>query len=91
MVTVTSENLRHQLGGLIDRVVAHNERLAVTRRGKRVMALVPIEDLDFMEQILDALEDEMDLPVIKQRIREYERTGDAITLEEFEKELRAGG
>ncbi len=89
MVTVTSEDVRHQLGELINRVAYRNERMAVTRRGKRVMALVPIEDLEFMESVLDALEDEIDLPTIKKRLEKYERTGDAITLEEFEKELRA--
>jgi len=84
--TLTSEEVRLNLGELINRVRYRNERLRVTRRGKPVMALVPIEDLEFMEKVLDALEDEIDLPVIRQRLREFEETGEGIPWERIKAE-----
>lgn len=85
--TVTSEEVRLNLGELINRVKYRNERVRVTRRGKPVMALVPLEDLEFMERVLDALEDEIDLAVIKQRLREYEATGEGVPWEQVKAEL----
>jgi prevent-host-death family protein len=84
--TVTSEEARLGLGDLINRVLYRNERLRVTRRGKPVMALVPIEDLEFMEKMLDAIEDELDLPLIKERLREFEETGEGIPWEQIKAE-----
>jgi len=83
MTTVTSEELRDGLGELINRVKYHQERMKVTRRGKPVMALVPLEDLEFMEKVLDALEDEYDLPIVKKRLEEYRRTGKGIPWEQI--------
>lgn len=84
--TVTSEDVRLNLGELINRVHYRNERVRVTRRGKPVIALVPLEDLEFMEKVLDALEDELDLPVIKQRLKEFEETGEGIPWEQIKAE-----
>lgn len=77
--TVTSEEVRLNLGELINRVHYRNERLRVTRRGKPIVALVPLEDLEFLENVLDALEDELDLPVVKKRLQEWEETGEGIS------------
>jgi hypothetical protein len=50
------------------------------------MALVPIEDLEFMEKVLDALEDEIDLPVIKERLRDFEEGGRGIPWDQIKAE-----
>lgn len=84
--SVTSEELRLGLGELINRVKYRNERVRVTRRGKPVMALVPVEDLELLEKVLDALEDEADLPVVKERLKRYEETGEAIPWERIKAE-----
>jgi len=42
------------------------------------MAFVPLEDLELLENVLDVLEDEVDLPVIKERLRDFEKTGEGI-------------
>ena len=75
MTTVTSEEVRDQLGEIINRVAYGRERMIVTRRGKKLAALVPMEDLELLEQVLDALEDQIDLPLVKQRLAEVEREG----------------
>lgn len=83
---VTSEEVRLTLGELINRVRYRGERVRVTRRGKPVMALVSVEDLEFLENVLDALEDDIDLPVIKERLREFEETGEGISWEQIKAE-----
>jgi prevent-host-death family protein len=85
MTTVTSEEVRDSLGELINRVKYHQERMKVTRRGKPVMALVPLEDLKFLED-MDAYEDALDLPIVRQRLEEFDRTGIAIPWEQVKAE-----
>lgn len=84
--SVTSEELRLGLGDLINRVKFGNERVRVTRRGKPVMALVSVEDLEILEKVLDALEDELDLPVVRERLKHFEETGEAIPWEHIKAE-----
>jgi prevent-host-death family protein len=76
--SVTSEEVRLSLGELINRVHYRNERVKITRRGKPVVALVSIEDLEFLEKVLDALEDEIDLPLIRERLKEFEESGEGV-------------
>ena len=85
-VSVTSEELRLGLGELINRVKYGNERLRVTRRGKPVMALVSVEDLELLEQVLDAIEDEIDLPIVKKRLKHFDETGEGIPWEQIKAE-----
>lgn len=85
MTTVTSEQVRDQLGEIINRVAYGHERMIVTRHGKKIAALVPIEDMDLLEQMLDALEDQLDIPIIKERLAEAER-GDTIPWESIKAE-----
>ncbi len=83
MTTVTSEEVRDGLGELINRVSYLHERMRVTRRGKPVAALVPLEDLEFLEQVLEAIEDERDLPAIRERLKRFDETGEAVPWEKI--------
>lgn len=85
-INVTSEELRLGLGELINRVKYGNERVRVTRRGKPVMALVSVEDLELLEKVLDAIEDEIDLPVVRKRLKRYQETGEGIPWEQIKAE-----
>lgn len=84
--SVTSEEVRLNLGDLINRVLYRGERVTVTRRGKPVMAMVTMEDLQLLEKALDALEDEIDLPVILERLKEFEQTGEGIPWKQIKAE-----
>ena len=86
MVTVSSEQVRDGLGELINRVAYGGERVMVTRRGKKVVGIITAEELELLEAVLDAIEDEIDIPLVKERIAEMEREG-GIPLEQLEKEL----
>lgn len=43
------------------------------------MALVPLQDLELLEKVIDALEDDVDLPLIKERLQSFEETGEGIS------------
>ena len=87
MVTVSSEELRDGLGELINRVACGGERVMVTRRGKKIVGIISAEELELLEEALDAIEDEIDIPLIKERMAEIER-GEFVTLEQLEREVR---
>lgn len=48
---------------------------------------MPMEDLEPIEKKLDALEDEMDLPVIIERLKNFEETGEGIPWKQVKAEL----
>jgi prevent-host-death family protein len=87
MTTVTSEEVRDSLGELINRVKYRHERMKVTRRGKPVAALVPVEDLELLEQLLEALEEKQDIPVVRERLQQFKETGDGIPWEALRAKL----
>ncbi len=58
---------------LLKRAAKHKERLTLTKRGRPVAALVPIEDLRFIE----AIEDQLDADEFKRAKEEFERGGEA--------------
>ena len=86
MVTVSSEQVRDGLGELINRVAYGGERVMVTRRGKRIVGIVSAEEMELLEAVLDAIEDEIDIPLIKERIAEIER-GEGVPWEQVKHEL----
>lgn len=86
MVTVTSEAVRDNLGDLINRVAYGGERVMVTRRGKSIVGIISAKELELLESIMDAIEDEIDIPLIKERMAEIER-GEFVTLEQLKSEL----
>lgn len=57
MGQVSTAAARKQISEVINRAAFGKERMILTRRGKEVAAVVPIEDV----KVLEALEDRMDL------------------------------
>jgi prevent-host-death family protein len=78
MPTVTAKELRDNSSNVLSRVCFSNERVSVTRNGKPVAAVVPLEDVALLEQLEDAL-DALDA---LEGIREAEAEG-TISLEEL--------
>jgi prevent-host-death family protein len=56
-MTFTTVEARKQIGEVINRAAYGKERVILTRRGKPVAAVVPIEDVETLE----ALEDRLDI------------------------------
>ena len=55
---------RESFSSTVNRVAFGGERVVLTRHGKRVAAVVPIEDLE----LLEALEDAMDVEEARRRL-----------------------
>jgi prevent-host-death family protein len=61
MTTIPISEAREHLADLGNRVSLRGERLVVQRRGRRLFALVPVEDVELLER----LEDRLDLDAIR--------------------------
>ncbi len=66
MTRLSTTRAREELSDVINRVVYQGERIVLERRGKDVVALVPLEDL----RLLEELEDRIDLEEAKRRLKE---------------------
>lgn len=54
MAEVPTTKARQDFAGLVDAAYAHSERVVLTRNGKPVAAVIPIEDLEQLEAYEDA-------------------------------------
>ncbi len=61
MTTIPITGAREHLADLGNRVSLRGERVIVERRGKKLFALVPVEDLELLER----MEDNLDLEAIR--------------------------
>ncbi len=68
---VTTVEARKQIGEVINRVAYGKERVVLTRRGKPIVAVVPIEDLE----TLDLLEDRLDVEEARKVLGAIEEEG----------------
>ena len=66
MTEVSSAELRAQLAELVNRVHYSRERVVVTRRGKKLVAMVPADDLE----LLEAIEDRIDVLEAEKALKE---------------------
>ncbi len=78
----TTTQARREFADIVAAAHYGAERTTITRNGKPMAAVVPLEDLEAME----ALEDMMDLKVAKQRLKSFRKQG-GKTLEAFRQEL----
>lgn len=80
--TVNSKQTRRDFADKINRVAYGHERITITRHGKNVAAIIPIEDLEFLEE----LEEQLDRRAIDEALAEQ---GDEpyTPLDEVKKEL----
>jgi prevent-host-death family protein len=82
MAQVNTVNARAQFSEIINRAAFGKERVMLTRRGKEIVAVVPIEDV----QLLEALEDKIDLEEARAALAEAKKKG-TISWEKINKEL----
>lgn len=80
--SVSAVEFRQGVSAVLSRVEYGGERVAVTRHGKPVAAMVPLEDLEALE----ALEDALDLTEAKKALAEAKRKG-SLSWEQVKKEL----
>lgn len=71
MDSVNTTEARENLAEVINRVTYAKDRVRITRRGKQVAAMVPIEDLELLER----LEDEIDIREAKKALADARKHG----------------
>ena len=84
-MTITSINTieaKEQFSDLINRVSHNNERIILTRRGKEIAALVPVEDL----LILLKSQNKSDLEEATEALKQTRELG-SITWDDLKEEL----
>ena len=82
MDSVNTTEARENLAEVLNRVAYAKDRVRITRRGKQVAAVVPIEDLEYLER----MEDEIDILEVKKVLADVEKNG-SIPWGEVKKEL----
>ena len=84
-MTTTSMNTieaKEQFTDLVNRVAHQKERIILTRRGKEIAAIIPIEDLT----LLSASQDKQDLHEAIDSLKEARSEG-TLTLEQSQEDL----
>ena len=71
MKQVSTVDARAQFSEIINRAAFGKERVTLTRRGKEIVAVVPIEDM----KLLEALEDKIDLHEARAALAEAKKKG----------------
>jgi len=84
MTKISTVAAREQFSDVINRAAYGKERVVLTRRGKDLAAVVPIEDV----RLLEALEDQLDTAAAKEALADYALHG-GVTWEQVKAEMRA--
>ncbi len=71
MMRVSTVEAREQFSDLVNRVAYGKERAILSRRGRELVAIVPLEDIRFLE----ALEDRLDLEEARAALQEADEKG----------------
>ena len=80
--TMTSIDAKENFTEVLNHVSHSKERVILTRRGKPVAAIVPLEDLQF----LDSEQDKVDVREALDALKES-KTGSTVTLENLKDDL----
>lgn len=81
-ITINTADAKEEFTDLINRVALHKERIILTRRDKEIAAIVPLEDLKFLEES----QNKNDLDEAVAALKEARAQG-IISLEELKTEL----
>ncbi len=84
MTKVSSVEAREQFSDVINRAAYGKERVVLTRRGKDLVGVVPIEDV----RMLEALEERMELQQVRDALADYDIHG-GVKWEQVKDEMRA--
>ncbi|WP_341755601.1 type II toxin-antitoxin system Phd/YefM family antitoxin [Candidatus Tisiphia endosymbiont of Ptychoptera albimana] len=77
---ITTVEAREHFSEVLNRSAYGKERIIFTRRGKNLVAIIPMEDLN----LLEALEDKLDVEDAKKSLEEGKQHG-TMSLADFKK------
>jgi prevent-host-death family protein len=76
---------RKSFSKTINRVAFGKERIVLERRGEDVAAVIPVEDLELFERLMEEFEDHMDIKEAHRRLADPEDR--SMPYEQVRKEL----
>lgn len=82
--TLSAMQARRAFAETLNRVAVGKERIVLTRRGRPVAALVPVEDLRLYERLLEEYEDRLDVQAARAALAESD---ERIPYEKIRREL----
>jgi prevent-host-death family protein len=83
MTSVSTVEAREKFSEIVNRAAFGRERIVLTRRGKALAAIIPIEHLEWMEEF----EDRKDIEEALAALKEAREEGGTISAEELKAEL----
>ena len=86
MTTITAEQARKAFSELVSHTAFSKDRVVVTRNGKKMVAIIPLEDLMLLENIIDRLEDDIDADDIRAALSEI-RDGKTLPWEQVKSDI----
>jgi prevent-host-death family protein len=89
MTRLNVSKARDEFPEIVNRAAYGKERTIVSRRGKDLAAVVPIEDLRLLERLAQEEMDRIDLEDARVALKEAETNG-TLSLEEAKKRLGLG-
>ena len=81
-MTISTGEARRQFSDILNRAAYGKERVVLTRRGKPLVAVVPIEDVEALE----AIEDRIDIEEARKVLAEIGKDG-TVPFEQVKEEL----
>ena len=81
-MSINTAEAKEEFSELINRVSHNKERIILTRRGKEIAAIVPFEDLLFLQEA----QNKNDLNDAAEALKEARNKG-SITLEDLKEEI----
>lgn len=85
--TLTASEARINLYNMLEEVRKFTRRFTITHRGKPDAVVMPIEDLEGMQETIEILSDKKLMRQIDQGMKDY-KAGRFYTLEEVKKRLK---
>lgn len=82
MATVPFSEAREHFTDLVNEVAYGGKRIVLTRKGKRLVAIVPLDDL----QTIEMMEDKIDIAAAKKADTDIKKHG-TVSLARIKKEL----
>lgn len=70
---LSTSDARQQFADLINRTAYRGERFVLQRRKKPVAAVIPIEEYDFLERMIEERENEIDVRLARKARKEKGR------------------
>jgi prevent-host-death family protein len=86
IVSLTTADAQAQLPEIVQQVAADDKRVILLQDGQEMVAIISMEAFEFLERMVEKMEDEMDLEALR-KARERTEQEENVTLEELKQEL----